>query len=202
MPNISLIRTAPNRVVNNIADETIAVYTFLQERLNQCRVDEDHVFKFMYRSFYRLDNAGLGAKIKTRYFELMREVVDGRSLDLKYLVEELFKVPTEKGQNSVQFSFITKLANTIDVNNPIYDSEVATVFGFKYPTDKGMRKYDKYIHYYDELKKWVDSVERNPSEVSAALDIFDARFSTHRVPMRKSLDFILWSAGKLMKKEQ
>jgi hypothetical protein len=54
--------------------ESIAVYNFLQTRFQQKEdVTKDLLFQFVFRSFYRLDNAGLGAQFKTRYFELMEE---------------------------------------------------------------------------------------------------------------------------------
>jgi hypothetical protein len=40
-------------------------------------------------------------------------------------------MPDRINRNSFQFSFVTKIHNTIDNNQPIYDSKVEKVFAFK-----------------------------------------------------------------------
>ena len=80
-----------------------------------------------------------------------------------------------------------------------YDSEVARVFGFTYPNEKGMEKFDRYSRYYGELTRWVDFIQENPAELSEAFHLFDEKFSKYGIPRRRAIDFILWSEGKLMK---
>ena len=81
------------------------------------------MFQFTYRSFYRLDNAGLTPEFKSRYFELLQEYRI-KPIDLKDICVDLYEYKTRKGYNSVQFSFATKLANTIDENYSINEQNI------------------------------------------------------------------------------
>ena len=75
-------------------------------------------------AFYRLDNAGLTPEFKSKYFMLLEESRNLPEVYLRNLVKELYAIPNLKGQQSLQFSFVTKLANTVNRQYPIYDSEV------------------------------------------------------------------------------
>ena len=49
-----------SKILSNINDESISVYLFLKNEYKKGRVKENALFQFVFRSFYRLDNAGLG----------------------------------------------------------------------------------------------------------------------------------------------
>ena len=57
-------------IIDNIDIESIEVYQFLQEQYNTTNVEENHLFQFVFRSYYRLDGAGLSAEFKHAFFEL------------------------------------------------------------------------------------------------------------------------------------
>ena len=120
-------------VVKNIPPESIDVYLFLSEQFKNGNVLENYLFQFVFRSFYRIDNAGLTPEFKDRYFELMEESRDPGKIDLIYLAKELFNYPNRKGNQSLQFSFISKLANTVDASYPIFDSEIGGLYDFRTP---------------------------------------------------------------------
>ena len=65
---INLINNNAQAIVNNISHESIDVYNFLRTQFDITNVAENYLFQFVYRSFYRLDNAGLTAQFKTEYF--------------------------------------------------------------------------------------------------------------------------------------
>ena len=89
------------------------------------------MFQFVFRSYYRLDNAGLGDKLKVAYFNILQAHRRDSSPDLRGICDELGRYDTEQGKQSIQFSFATKLLATIDANQPIYDSFVASLFNFR-----------------------------------------------------------------------
>jgi hypothetical protein len=112
LPDLSDIEGNADSIVREIGREAVDVYGFLADEFARGSVVGNYVFQFTYRSFYRLDNAGLTPEFKSKYFALLEESRNVREIDLRRLVEELYAIPNRKGQRSLQFSFVTKLANT------------------------------------------------------------------------------------------
>ena len=186
--------------MENIAPESIDVYLFLSEQFTKGDICKNYLFQFVFRSFYRIDNAGLTPEFKDRYFELMEEAKKSGNFDLSYLSKELFKLPNRKGSNTLQFSFISKLANTVDASYPIYDSEIGSLYGFKTPYNykEFEVRLGEYLNFYSKLKSDYHAVlEKNMLE--SAIKEFEATFPKKNKPIPdiKKLDFLLWSAGKL-----
>jgi len=104
----------------NLNQGSIDVLKFLQSEFYKGDVSRNQLFQFVFRSFYRLDNAGLTPEFKKKYFELMESSRGKQLFDIKIILCELEKFPRtkekKKGEEkgSLQFSFATKLMNTID----------------------------------------------------------------------------------------
>ena len=88
-----------DKIFANVDRESIEVYRFLKSEYEKGNILDNYLFQFVYRSFYRLDSAGLSEKIKTRYFELLSE----KQNDLEIILSELYDYPHPKRQefNSV-----------------------------------------------------------------------------------------------------
>ena len=97
------------KIIANIDFESVEVYNFLKEQFENSNVNENHLFQFVYRSFYRLDNAGLTPEFKTEYFKILQESRNNYLFDFESVLKRLFLFPNRKGQNSFQFSFTTKM---------------------------------------------------------------------------------------------
>jgi len=182
-------------------DESIAVYNFLQTRFQQKEnVTKDLLFQFVFRSFYRLDNAGLGGPFKTRYFELMEENRNSPNFDFAPVLRPLYDIETLKGKNTFQFSFATKMLSTIDPQRPVYDREVARMFG--YTQLPGGEFDDKLKTYLDRYQHIEDSYRQILSDklLPATFSAFDEKFHQHGLSDVKRLDFIFWAAGKIKAK--
>jgi hypothetical protein len=189
-------------IIPNIGYESVAVYRFLCAEFNKPRVDKNHLFQFVFRSFYRIDNAGLTSAFKNRYFELLEASRDLESIDIEGIVTDLQKFPNLKGQESMQFSFATKLACTANSKYPIYDSEVGRMFGFNAPyyikdTTKRLRMYS---NFYQELTDRYEKIITD-GELANARNLFRETYVNKEedFPEVKVIDFIVWQAGKLRK---
>ncbi|MBB2482484.1 hypothetical protein H5P36_20135 [Bacillus sp. APMAM] len=186
-------------IISNLEEESVSVYFFLYQEFLKGDVTLNPIFQFVYRSFYRLDNAGLTPEFKTTYFELMQQYRNEPSIDPVEIVNKLYSYKRRKGDHSIQFSFTTKLINTIDPKYPIYDSEVARVFQFSTyhlkDIDKKIARYlqqqDIIIHTYSRIIK--EKLLEKP------IAQFDTRFNNYELPLTKKLDFIFWSYGKLLR---
>jgi len=108
-------------------------------------------------------------------------------------------IKQEEGLNSVQFSFVTKLANTINPNFSIYDSEVIKLFDFNQPYYLKDRdeKIDKYLEQYDYIQHVSKELIKNKDIQSIFLEM-DSLFGDvcKSIGDIKKLDFLMWGVGK------
>ncbi|MDP3699259.1 MAG: hypothetical protein Q8R47_06780 [Nanoarchaeota archaeon] len=175
----------------DIDQESIDVYKFLQQSF-PTKVDEN-VFNFVYRSFYRLDNAGLSDKWKLKYFVLLKN----KETSLPIILKILYDIKRLKGDHSYQFSFATKLIHTINNDAPIYDSLVDGIFEFRKPKNN-KNTINWCIKTYDLLKKEYTSLLQD-DQVQQCIKKFKKKYSAQTISDTKALDFILWSIGKELK---
>ncbi|HKV46836.1 MAG TPA: hypothetical protein VJN69_02005 [Candidatus Acidoferrales bacterium] len=199
-PDLAQIETNAASIVDGVGAESVAVYVYLLREFGRAPVDTNLLYQFVFRSFYRLDNAGLTDKFKREYFRLMEEHrrIAG-AIPLDALVKALYKFPGRNERKGIQFSFVTKLANTINPTYPIYDSEVAKVFAFRppYPSRPFEDRLASYLAFYGNLR---DTYNRILSEnhIAQTRRMFREKYASVAagVPELKVLDFIFWSAGK------
>ena len=179
------------KVFENIGSESIQAYLFLQREYRNGEGRNDPLFRFVYRSFYRLDNAGLTSEWKQRYFALLEEKV----LNLEEVLRELYTIPTRRGKSSVQFSFATKMLHTISPVLPIYDSIVGKVLGISI-TGRGEEKIKSCVKAYQKLRDKHDELLKD-SRVGTIIEDFKAEFDAGDLSDTKALDFLLWGLGKV-----
>lgn len=199
MLDSSFIEQNAESIVHAIGRESIDVYRFLSNRFRRNNVSSDTVFQFVFRSFYRLDNAGLTGTFKTRYFELLEAHRGEENIDLTSIVAQLYKLPNLKSHNTLQFSFATKLANTVNCNYPIYDSKVGLMFDFQVPAN--CKAFEVRLAQY--MDQYAD-IQSTYARVISNCDLIDARrffrqvyaVDEYQVPETKVIDFIVWQAGK------
>jgi hypothetical protein len=186
--------------------ESVAAYSFLQEEFSHGPVTENHLFQFLYRSFYRMDMAGLRSSFHKEYFRLMEASRGEKDLDLGALVWKLHKADfNQKPRPSIQFSFVTKLAHTVNPNvHPIYDSEIAKVFTFRQPQGtKPETRLERYLSFYTTLKSVYEEIlhgEMLTDQIRTFCDQYVKPGET--LPSMKIIDFIFWSAGKAIRDDE
>jgi hypothetical protein len=169
-------------------EESIRVYEWLDVHKEN---PDNPVFQFVFRSYYRIDNAGLTSDWKVRYFKFLSE----RERHLKTILEGLYHIPTKKKVKSLQFSFATKLLHTLDTNQPIYDSKVADLLGL--PVKKGKdfaANINTCIAVYGKLQKAQQQLlldEGIMNQIAALKVRYNSQISDG-----KALDFLLWNVGK------
>ncbi len=154
------------------------------------------MFQFVFRSYYRLDNAGLGDLLKKHYFKLLAD----KQTNLEKILVELYKIPSLKNINTIQFSFATKLLHTIDENKPIFDSEVSDVIHRKVTGKTKDEKIKSCIKIYQEIENLYKELlldERIKKIISKIRLMFSVK--ENDILDTKILDFIIWSLGKIIK---
>ena len=196
------IENYSSEIIENLEQESIDVYRFLKTEFENSDVTKNLLFQFVFRSYYRMDNAGLTPEFKHEYFKILEENRNEKQFDFKKILKRLYLIQNRKGQNTLQFSFATKLFNTIDDTLPIYDSEVAKMFSLSRPYQSDFDiKLNKYLEQFDIIKNgYVQILKSNL--IPKTNKLFDKQFANHGLTETKKLDFIFWSAGKIKNKNK
>ena len=199
-PDLAVLIDNAQLIVEGIGGESVDVYLFLSDEFARGPVTQNSVFQFVYRSFYRIDNAGLTPEFKSAYFQCLERSRAALEVDLGVIAKKLHEIPNRKGDASLQFSFVTKMANTVNPSYPIYDAEVAKVFDFRPPYS--YKPFDtrlqEYLAFYRFLRQFYEEIIAHGS-MKELVELFEKTYSpaAARVPLAKILDFTFWSAGKL-----
>ena len=196
---ITWLNAYKDAILDNLSPESITVYQFIQHRAQDKNNDltEDLLFQFVYRNYYRLDNAGLTDDFKVRYFKLMQDRREDFKLDFEEILLDLQKIKTRKGNESIQFSFTTKMFSTLNPVYPVYDREVAKMFDYhSTPQGDATAKIKAYLLRYEVILKGYEQIVRE-NLLKDLLSAFDKKYPGHQLSDTKRLDFIFWSAGKI-----
>lgn len=183
----------------SLADADIDVYLFLLDRLHTAhgKISTDHVFQFLFRSYYRLDNAGLSPEFKVAYFKIMEENFSAKNIDLRGICKDLYAYKNRRHQNTLQFSFVSKLAAMIDPELPIYDLYVSKIFGFHAPYGHSTdRRLDMLLGFYQRLSASMRVFSGRQEYLDLQKKLGSAISHWTRLSATKQGDFILWAAGK------
>jgi len=186
------------KIFENLDCESIKVYSFIKNEYAQGNV-QNLVFQFVFRKFYGLDNAGLSDEMKKCFFKLLAE----KQTDLKTILTELYDLHRKKGDNSIQFSFATKLLHTIDNSKPIFDKEIESVtYSRPKHSDKDIR-IQSYIEFYNKLERLnAELLESDKIQTFISKFRFEFQVDKEKISDVKALDFIMWSLGKIKEKER
>ena len=183
-----------DEIISNINSESVDVYLWLKNEYGKGNVNKNLVFQFTFRSYYRLDSAGLTEKQKGRFFELMTD----KKVNLEKILEELYKLPTLREKKTIQFSFATKLLHTINNNKPIFDSEVAAIIHRKVSGNNKKSKIESCREIYSFLEDLYFILVKE-KKIKKVISKFRSRFdiAQNQITDIKILDFIIWSLGRL-----
>jgi hypothetical protein len=186
------------QIITNLDLESVFVYQFLQSEFKKGNITTNYVFQFLFRSFYRLDSAGLTKEFKAEFFKILEDLRVAKEPNFRAVDDRLAKIKDRQGRTPIQFSFITKMLNTIDDNFPIYDSEVSSMFEFKRPGYSKLRdeRLVEYDYQHSKLYSSYQLILKNHL-LDSSLKLFMAKFPNVKISQTKMLDFIFWQAGKL-----
>ena len=185
-------------VIKNIDQESIDVYLWLKNAHEKGNIKNDHIFQFIFRSYYGLDRAGLSNAQKEKFFELLAK----KETNLSIILRNLSKLPNLQNQNAVQFSFATKLLHTIDNSKSIFDSQVSAVIHRRVTGNSVEEKIESAEKLYNYLENlYIELIENE--KVREVIKGFKSRFGLGPKNMtdQKILDFIIWSLGSLLVKK-
>lgn len=182
------------QILNNIDQESIDVYCWLKNDFKK-KGCNNSLFQFVFRSFYKIDNAGLSLEQKKLYFKLL----ENREENLKKILIELSEIETLNERKTVQFSFATKLLHTLNNDRPIFDSQVGLAVNKHVNGNNLEKRINSCLELYDFLQEFYQKMLAN-KKIATSIKTFKKKFSAEEISDAKALDFLLWSLGKLKEK--
>jgi hypothetical protein len=143
--------------------------------------------------------ARLSQRFYSRYFELLARYSSSQSVDVASLARELSSVDAEDEQ-SLQFSFASKLAHMIDPRLPVYDRFVAAFYFYVAPAGDGQfeARLVELMGFYNFLRHEYARV-LGERLLSGAIQKFRERF-TDDIPDERIVDWLLWAWVSLLRR--
>jgi hypothetical protein len=140
-------------------------------------------------------------EFRRAYFQLLYEEQN----ELEHILRELYKYPAPNNINRVEFSFATKLLNTLDATLPIYDVNVARVLNLEPPRgDTIDARIASCLTTYDNLNRSCADLISTPEAIHIVEQVrkLYPDFDELDIPDERVLDIILWKIGSRLKKHK
>lgn len=186
---------------------TLSSYLIMKKAYHEKGVYYYEDFQNAFSQFYGIRRF-VSAKFMKEYYEKLNNLKCQTVCMVKDLTKELIDKGA-KGKNNekvekVQFSFVTKLLNIMnDAEYPIYDLNVATVFGFSAPYSQDVDvKIGKYVELYDTIKDaYKEIIETQHGKIDTFRKVFNCIDDASVTDMRV-VDIITWKLGEEILKKQ
>ena len=202
---LRLLVSRADEIRGKLKDKDIKEYLFLMDRFTKKhgRISRDTEFKHRFSVFYGLYAARPSSSFTSEYFKIMEEQFRRKRIDLEGICNRLKRKRNSKDQETLQFVFCTKLAATVNPDYPPYDRLVARALRFTHPEPP--KPYEErlrlLLRFYDHLRSTVHLVASSPEFPPMALALLGKFPQWNRIPTTKQVDFLIWTAGKLISKE-
>lgn len=153
-----MIITPPNFIVDDGVYNKINIYAQIMNKVQTVNVSVDHNFKDTFCQYYGL-NGFTDLSFQNDFFDYMERIKSNNPLpSYRDLMEQLWN-----RTKRVDYSFSSKLLNTLNPNSPILDRHVLRLLGFE---RKDSGKPQSRINYYSDV---YETVEAEYDQIANAL---------------------------------
>jgi len=176
-------------------------YIRLREHMARVDTSFDLSFQHEYRTYWKMNVARLGDAFYSEYFSRMESLKTDGIDDIDETIREIALLSDTTERPSLQFSFATKLLNTIDARVPVYDTFVSMFYFFSPPaSDQPVdTRLESLLAFYAFLRGEYARII-----AGGLLDTAINRFREHYAdepPLcdERVIDLLLWSFASLMR---
>lgn len=179
------------------------VPSYLELRRRMCVVDvaSDVEFQQMYRDYWRMSLSRLGGLFYRRYFQHMETMKNALGWDDE-TIRDIAMLSDTPERSSLQFSHATKLLNTVDARQPVYDTHVTSFYFYIPPaSDRPFEaRLNSLLDFYDFLRREYARVIQE-GLLQPSIDLFretlkvDGELQDERV-----VDLLIWGFVTLMRR--
>ncbi len=120
-----------------------------------------------------------------------------KNFDIENVLDDFYKIESPNKGHGMQYSFVSKMAHTLNNNMPIYDTNIAEVFGFPRPKNNNQEKNKvQFLHQYNDIQEIYKLIIDN-NLLDNVIDQFYSIYKKTNLPKIKVLDFIFWGLGRI-----
>lgn len=180
-----------DNILHAISPSHVAQYDWLIQNIHQVA---EHGYQRRYKTFWRLNGAGLSQNYCHAYFQYLQAGLDNNALHLHILAHELYQIPINTDRQALQFSFCTKLCNMLNREIPIYDSRIRIFYNFVEPTRNlpVIQRIDGYIRFHQFLINEYNRV-LNEGLLAPSIQAFRQDLVPQHFTDIKVIDSLLWA---------
>ncbi len=192
------------KVLDHVDKDEVAKDAWLREHFGNANIAEDEEFQEAFTNAYKLGGRRFSNALKAKLYEIMEAGKSKESFDFYESFHELYSGGNQPKLSPTQFSLLSKVANTLDEEYPIYETALGDMMGFKKPTSTKDTAHDRmreYMRFYEHVQEvYTDLLE--DENVQDLLKVFKIKHREYAksIPMKKRLDFLVRSAASLNSK--
>ena len=176
-------------------------YLDLRKRLGEVDVSADPEFQLQYRAYWRMNVARLGDPFYSQYFGILETLKEEGIDNPDEALREIALIHHTAERPSLQFSFATKLLNTLDPKAPVYDSYVSAFYFFTpRPSDQPVQlRLEELLEFYSFLRREYARV-LDAGLLSPAVAKFREHFQIdHTLCDERVIDLLIWGFVSLLR---
>lgn len=206
-----IINKNSGNLLDTIAIESVRTYWRLCKMLKADDISEDEDFRSMFRSYYGISGVGVGKAFLDSYFKMLNDLKNEEELHFRQMSIELYGARPKRKLSSAQFGFITKMANLINPQYPVYDNHVADLYEFDKPTQPRLESRERlnaymafHTHIIDTYQKMLDNGSLHDTLIVFKILLRkykDEEFESTKLPDFKKLDYLLQTISHLSGKK-
>jgi hypothetical protein len=189
-----LINKYADIVINEIGARHVQDYDWLSDKIFIWDLSTSQDFRKRYSSFWRLSGAGLDDRFKKAYFTFFQKNKLNKNISPVDVADYLKNIPTNsKGDQTIQFSFATKMVHMINPAMPIYDKMIRNFYHIPDPPAGG--DYTRKLSYCKEIYSFLmteyDRVINNKL-LQESINKFHFHLQPKNFTVQKIIDSLLW----------
>jgi hypothetical protein len=193
----NLINQHSAAILQSIGPNHVPDYDWLVENLLHGVAAPE--FRRRYQRFWAMNQAKLCPDFYADYFQRLQNQIQN-PISPAVLANQLYQVPTRRdGHQSLQFSFVTKLAHMANSHAPIYDSLVAAFYFFQ-PSVRGQsmeQRIARLVAFHEFLILEYRRVLHH-GLLTPAICHFRREFNPHHFTDEKVIDSLIWGYVSLL----
>ena len=188
----TLILNHQSEILEQLDDEMLRSYQWLQENLHCRNVAVDQEYRKRFGKYYVM--RFVSQEYREKFFHFFEDHKNDKALSFAETAKTLYAV-----ENKHQFSFISKMLHTINPSHPIYDSFVEQVLNLGHFSTKPIdQRIAKDVQIINRLTSVYQEL-RASGRLNDIMTELDKRTPGFQMSVEKKMDFILWALGKVMK---
>ena len=182
-----------DQILQKISHEHVEKYDWLVQNIN---LVAEHEYQIRYKTFWRLNGAGLSQQYCHAYFQYLINGADNNGVLLNTLAFELYQIPINTDRQALQFSFCTKLCHMLNRHLPIYDSMITTFYNFRAPGTNlpVQQRIAQLIEFHQFLVSEYQRVLHN-GFLAESIQAFRQHFNPQHFTDVKVIDTLIWASS-------